>query len=61
MLQNCRKNYTQGYYKIGQVYFFFLIREKKMNGTPSTPKTAQDLHSRTTVRTVTDEKLLKAA
>lgn len=61
MLQNCRKNYTQGYYKIGQVYFFFFIREKKMNGTLSTPKTAQDLHSRTTVRTLTDEKLLKAA
>lgn len=28
MLQNCRKNYTQGYYKIGQVYFFFYQREE---------------------------------
>ena len=32
-----------------------------MNGTPSTPKTAQDLHSRSTVRTLMGEKLLKAA
>lgn len=60
MLQNCRKNCIQGYYKIGQVYLFF-IREKKMNGTPSIPKTAQDLHTRNTVRTLMDEKLLKAA
>lgn len=32
-----------------------------MNRTPSIPKKAQDLHSRSTVRTLIDEKLIKAA